>query len=450
MTESTRWLLDYAIEHLLISLVVASILFVALRLRAIAPEKRAGLLLAAFALAVVGPIVPTPTDAWPDSIRAAASMSATTGLSADTPPHQTPALAPAGAHRAAWTIAPELAALLIALWLGGAVWRLARLTAAHRAARRIVAVSQRAPAIERAHRDAIPAGVEVRLSPAFGPAAIGLVRPAIVLPASMLAALPAPSLRAVLLHEASHIRRGDLAVLLLQRTAEALFWWNPVLRRMGAALDMAREIACDVGASRAYGCGIDYADALLDSIERLPPAPRPDRAQRLCAAASLSTLEQRIDAIVSQPPASIRIAAAPALVAGALATAWLAAGMAAPRMELMRETAPSHPTAAASGAETALSQSAQEALAAAQDEYSRAVQLAQDRYTNTLQSIESAHTRGLEAIERDWQSGHYEQRIADVNRRYDQATSKAESDYLAVTKAAESRYLATQASLGYP
>ncbi|NUO75498.1 MAG: M56 family metallopeptidase [Lysobacter sp.] len=443
-------LLDYAIEHLLISLVVASILFVALRLRAIAPEKRAGLLLAAFALAVVGPVVPLPTDAWPEPIRAAASMSAAADLSADAPPHQPPALAPAGTHRAAWAIAPELAALLIALWLGGAAWRLARLTVAHRAARRIVAVSQRAPTIEHAHRDAIPAGVEVRLSPAFGPAAIGLVRPTIVLPASMAAMLPAASLRAVLLHEASHIRRGDLAVLLLQRTAEALFWWNPVLRRMGTALDTAREIACDVGASRAYGSGVDYADALLDSVERLPPAPHLSHAQRLCATASLSTLEQRIDAIVGEPPASIRIAAAPALVVGALATAWLAAGMAAPRTELMRDTAPSSPTVTASGADTALSQSKQNALAAAQDEYTRVVQLAQDRYTNSLQSIESAHTQGLEAIERDWQADHYEQRVADVNRRYNQATTKAEADYLAVTKAAERRYLATQTSLAYP
>lgn len=449
MTEATRWLLDCAIEHLLISLVVASILFVALRSRAIAPEKRAGLLLAAFVFAVVGPIVPLPIDAWPDPIRAAVSTSTATDLSADAP-LQTPALAPAGAHRAAWTIAPELAALMIALWLGGAVWRLARLAAAHRATRRIVAASQRSAAIERGHRDAVPAGVEVRLSPAFGPAAIGIVRPTIVLPASLAAALPAPSLRAVLLHEANHIRRGDLVVLLLQRTAEAVFWWNPVLRRMGAALDTAREIACDVGASRAYGSGVDYADALLDSVERLQPAQQLGHAQRLCATASLSTLEQRIDAIVGEPPASIWTAAAPALVVGALATAWLAAGIAAPRTELMRDTAPSYPTATASGADTALSQSRQNALAAAQDEYSRAVQLAQDRYTNTLQSIESAHTRGLEAIERDWQTGHYEQRIADVNRRYDQATSKAEADYLAVTKAAESLYLATQTSLGYP
>ena len=449
MTELTRWLLDYAIEHLLLSLVVAAILFLSLRLRAIAPEKRAGLLLAALAFVVIGPAVPLPTNAWQDSIRAVAPTSAPADLSAQTSARETAAAAHSD-NAPALTMAPELAVLLIALWLTGAAWQLARLAASHVAARRVVATSRRSLAIEHAHRDAIPASAEVRLSPAFGPAVIGILRPTIVLPASMAATLSVPSLRAVLLHEATHIRRRDLGALMLQRTVEALFWWNPILHGMGAAFDTAREIACDVGAARAYGSGVDYADALLSSIERLHPTRRHDHAPRLCATASLSTLEQRIDAIVEDRPAATWIAAAPLWVVSALAAAWMVTGVAAPRTDLTRHTTPSQQTVAPSDTDTALSESKQAARAAAQDDYSRVVGQAQDRYTNTLQSIEGAHTRGLEAIERDWKADNYEQRVADLNRRYNQDMAKAEADYSAITAAAERTYLATQKSLGFP
>ncbi|SFK53293.1 M56 family metallopeptidase [Lysobacter sp. cf310] len=457
MADLALWLLSYAVEHLLLCLIVAPVLYIAIRTGAIAPGKRAALLLLAFALIVVGPAIPLP----------AKQALASTTVSVSNPSWRlaTESAAPATAlahpdrreQHDDMTVPPELAALLVALWLAGAAWGLARLLAAQIGARRVLAASHRSLALERAYRHAIPAGTHIHVSPSFGPAALGIVRPKIVLPDELAASLSIDALRAVLLHEASHIRRKDLPVLLMQRLVEALFWWNPIVRRMGAALDSAREIACDLRASQAYGASIDYAEALLASVEQLAPTKRQAQARALCAAASLGTLDQRIDAIIESPQPSRWTGQGTLLsVATALIVLWVVADIAAPRIALKHPIAESTPYAAPampalpSSAAAEAAATDPDALTALHAEYSQFLYASHDDYTQTLQNLMDAYGQELEALAQAAPQADSDARLARLNQRYGRMHSAAESKFRIATAQAQAKFLAAQKSLGYP
>lgn len=456
MTQLLFWLLNYAVEHLLLCLIVAPLLYLAIRTGAVAPGKRAALLLLAFALTVIGPAIPLPTTQMGHSIVPASSSSQ--------PRAAEPAAADPGTalmtaqQRDAMTIAPELAALLISLWLAGAAWGLARLLSAQAGARRVLAASQRSHELEHKYRHAIPAGTQIHVSPSFGPAALGIAAPKIVLPRELATSLPDDALRAVVLHEASHIRRKDLPILLMQRLALALFWWNPILRLMSAAIDSAREIACDLRASRAYGASVDYAEALLLSIEHLAPAqPRRD-AQALCAAASLATLDERIDAIIEAPKTPTWAATATLLsVSVALIVLWVAADIAAPRIALKHPVAGSTESVRTSAQAPSRHRTATpttatdpDAVIALHDEYSQFLYASHDDYTQTLTKLMDAYGQELAALERTAPQADRDARLDRLNRDYSRLHAAAESRYRIATAQAEAKFLAGQQSLGYP
>lgn len=467
MTDLAFRLLNYALEHVLLCLVVVPLAYAAIRIRTIAPEKHAALLLAAFAVVIVGPAISLPPKPTAPLERALAQAADARGASGRSSADAGSLLAPADRadRHGAMTLAPEPAQLLLALWLTGAGWRLLRLATAQRALRRILAASQRSHELEAAYRQLIPAGVEIHVSPSFGPAAIGIARPRIVLPQAIANSLPAASLRAVVLHEASHIRRQDLPVLLSQRLIEALFWWNPLLRSLAAACDSAREIACDLGASRAYGSSADYAEALLVSIERLAPAAH-RAAPALCATAALSTLDQRIDAIIEGPRSPGWTARATLLGVGAmLAALWIATDAVAPRIALR------HPVASASQAGTGAtptpalaasskqavdapapppSQQEQEALLALHDDYSRFLYDMHDRYSQTLYQLTDAHTRDLSALADAPDGDDSDRRLARLNQDYERMRADAESRFRTATALAQTKFLHARKALGHP
>ncbi len=82
-----------------------------------------------------------------------------------------------------------------------------------------------------------------------GPHVVGMLRPIIVVPAALL---DDPALlRAVLLHELAHVRRGDAIARVFQIAARVLLWWWPVVRVVNRKLELAREAACDAWALSA-------------------------------------------------------------------------------------------------------------------------------------------------------------------------------------------------------
>ena len=100
------------------------------------------------------------------------------------------------------------------------------------------------------------------------PAVIGVLRPAIVVPASALAGLPPAHLEAILIHELAHIRRGDYLVNVVQCVVEVLLFYHPAVWWVSGQIRREREHCCDDVAAALCADRIAYARALT-SLEEL-------------------------------------------------------------------------------------------------------------------------------------------------------------------------------------
>jgi beta-lactamase regulating signal transducer with metallopeptidase domain len=97
------------------------------------------------------------------------------------------------------------------------------------------------------------------------PAVYGLFRPVILLPRALVEKLSARQLRAVLLHEAMHLRRGDVWVNCAQTLLQIAYWWHPLLWLANARLRRLREEAVDDAVMLALRHDADaYAPTLLE------------------------------------------------------------------------------------------------------------------------------------------------------------------------------------------
>lgn len=108
-------------------------------------------------------------------------------------------------------------------------------------------------------RKTIPMLVHDRLGPAivWSPSGFRLV-----VPGKAWRAMPLRQRRAVLVHEAAHVHRGDVFWSLIAQLVVTLHWFNPVARVSGARFDAAAEVLCDQiagGGTRK----LDYVAALL-------------------------------------------------------------------------------------------------------------------------------------------------------------------------------------------
>lgn len=77
------------------------------------------------------------------------------------------------------------------------------------------------------------------------PSTLGLLRPLILLPGSVLTGLTPQQLEAVLAHELAHIRRHDFLLNLLQTTVETLLFYHPAVWWISRRIRVERENCCD-------------------------------------------------------------------------------------------------------------------------------------------------------------------------------------------------------------
>lgn len=157
-----------------------------------------------------------------------------------------------------------LATALLALWIAGAAWMLFRLVASARFAAIL-------------HRTSYPAELPgaaagIRLSHHIrSPMVVGLLRPDILLPASLPERISGAELNRILAHELAHIRRRDHWIMLIQRFIEALYFYHPALRFTARCLDDEREISCDDRA--AMGEPTRYANSLVRICREIVERP---------------------------------------------------------------------------------------------------------------------------------------------------------------------------------
>lgn len=220
-----------------------------------------------------------------------------------------PDLAAAPAMRRAPPLSERIERVLPALWMAASALLVAGIAVG-------VAVLWRR---RRGWRAARLADVPVLLSREVGPAVVGVVRPAIVVPRWTLA-WAEPMQRLVVRHEGEHIRARDPLLILAATVAAALVPWNLAVWFQLRRLRLAVEVDCDARTLRGGGDVATYGDLLLRVGAR-------GSATALTAAAFAeprSFLERRIRAMTDRTPRNraARAAACAVLTLGVAATGY--------------------------------------------------------------------------------------------------------------------------------
>lgn len=304
-----------AAQHLWQSALLLLLAWLVFRLQPLGAGARSWVWLCVFALAAAAPLVVLLPDSDPARL-----TQATTDV--------VPVTTGDGAHAQSDSAADDLmsiarikaAALLI--WSLGFAWSLVRLCAGWNAARRLRGTSRTAPELERLLARELPPHASIGFSDAIAsPMVVGLWRPCILVPRTLPTQLPETVLVDILRHEIAHVRRRDLPMTLLQRVLLALYWWSPLLRLIGARLDLAREMACDEQAARRSGEGRGYARSLLYGADRVRAH---DAHSHLLASGILESrkgLARRIEGLLDMDATMLRAGTRQALTACALVLA---------------------------------------------------------------------------------------------------------------------------------
>ena len=100
------------------------------------------------------------------------------------------------------------------------------------------------------------------------PTAIGLTRPAVVLPKWVAQELAPGELRQVLLHELAHLQRWDDWTNLAQQLVKAIFFFHPAVWWIERNMALEREIACDDAVLSKIESPRSYAECLAHLAER--------------------------------------------------------------------------------------------------------------------------------------------------------------------------------------
>jgi beta-lactamase regulating signal transducer with metallopeptidase domain/membrane-associated protease RseP (regulator of RpoE activity) len=104
------------------------------------------------------------------------------------------------------------------------------------------------------------------------PLSCGLLRPTIVLPASLIASASPMQLRWVFAHELTHVRRRDAWSCLLFGLGQGLYFFWPWFWWLRRAVRLSQEFIADAAVVRLAGPAEDYAEFLL-SFTTAPAVP---------------------------------------------------------------------------------------------------------------------------------------------------------------------------------
>ncbi|MEP6990452.1 MAG: M56 family metallopeptidase [bacterium] len=217
----------------------------------------------------------------------------------------------------AWT--RVLDAVLLAMWVVASAVALGRLI------RAVIAIAR----VRRASRPQVVDGVTVLVSDTAGPAVVGVLRPNVLFPSTLLE-LDAPLRQLVLRHEQEHCRARDPWLLMGSAFALALVPWNLPLWWIARRMRLALEVDCDARVLAVEPDTTRYGQLLMLISQRERPTLLVPTL-----AASRSHLERRIAAMrpINTPSRRTKIAVsvAAAAIAGIAACTSRIADVAGPR-----------------------------------------------------------------------------------------------------------------------
>lgn len=237
-----------------------------------------------------------------------------------------PPLPPPAMSNSLWLmLASGVVSVALLLWLAFHWWRVTRKT---RSA--LVSSAYDSDLAEARRLAGSRAQIRLRLiDETMSPAVYGLFRPVILLPRALAETLSRRQLRAVLLHEAIHLRRGDVWVNCAQTLLQIAYWWHPLLWLANARMRRLREEAVDDAVMAALRADADaYAPTLLEVAKFA--FRRPLASLGLVGILeSRSALRQRIERLVDfRPPRKAGLGLLPLCVIFAFSAVALPMGQA--------------------------------------------------------------------------------------------------------------------------
>jgi bla regulator protein BlaR1 len=224
------------------------------------------------------------------------------------------------------SLLPLLPGILASLWLSGFVtvivltwlrWR--RVTVAMRNAKPI-SHGREVDALRNLERIA---GLRKPItfcmsSSSLEPGIFGIIHPVLLWPEAISQHLRDAHLEAILAHEVWHVRRRDNLAAAMHMLVEALFWFHPLVWRLGARLIEERERACDEEVLRLGNPPQVYAESILKTCEFCMGSPLP-----CVSGVTGADLKQRVVRIMT-PDSARKLTPLRKLLVGAMAIGALA------------------------------------------------------------------------------------------------------------------------------
>ena len=174
------------------------------------------------------------------------------------------------------------------------------------------------------------------------PLLVGILKPVILIPPSVLAGLSPQQLELILIHELAHVRRWDNLVNLLQRLVEGVLFFHPAVWVVSRWLRLEREHCCDAVVLRHTSQPREY-------VETLASLALPGVAPRLAASAMAANhqLVSRIRRILNLEDRTMSLSRKTLGTGAGIIAAGLLAGLSAVLAADGKEPRAGDPTAAA-------------------------------------------------------------------------------------------------------
>jgi bla regulator protein blaR1 len=203
-------------------------------------------------------------------------------------------------------VSPSWLWWLVALWAGGVLLLSLRLWREWRRLQRLCDHAEPLDAEWQRRFAQLRARLNVRLQVRLlqgvriaTPMLVGVLRPTILLPASLVARMPVDQLELILVHELAHLRRLDPLFNLLQTALDTLLFYHPGVHWISRKVREDRELCCDEIVVASGGDRLRYARALLALAEQRTLL----LAHTPALAASGGALMERVERIVEVPAA---------------------------------------------------------------------------------------------------------------------------------------------------